>query len=159
MKPCPMSEEALDFVEVSSEDIPMKLMLEADPSQQHIRSYLHRARCFAARDGDKVVGVCIADKLNDSTCEIVNIAVYPEQQGRGIGSKLLRYALAELRARGVKRVELGTGTFGYQLTFYQRAGFRVCSVIKDHFLTRYTNPIFEHGIQHKDQLRLYKDLA
>ncbi|GAK84499.1 hypothetical protein JCM19238_2066 [Vibrio ponticus] len=28
------------------------------------------------------------------------------------------------------------------------------TIVKDHFLLHYSEPIFEHGIQHKDMLRL-----
>ncbi|CDI94197.1 IAA acetyltransferase [Pseudomonas aeruginosa PA38182] len=52
------------------------------------------------------------------------------------------------------RIELGTGTFGYQLAFYQRVGFRVDKVVKNYFLDNYDQPIYEMGIQHKDMLRL-----
>ncbi len=47
-----------------------------------------------------------------------------------------------------------TGTFGYQLTFYQREGFRVDSIDKDFFLVNYEKPIYEAGIQLQDMLRL-----
>ncbi len=78
----------------------------------------------------------------------------PDHQRQGIGSGLLRHGLAKLAVRGIRRVELGTGTFGYPLTCYQRLGFRVDAVVKDHFLHHYPDPIFESGIQHKDMLRL-----
>ena len=84
----------------------------------------------------------------------MNIAVQPTFQAQGIGSKLLAYAIAEIKCKGVEIIELGTGTFGHQLSFYQKLGFRVESVIKNHFLENYPEPIFENGIQHKDMLRL-----
>lgn len=40
---------------------------------------------------------------------------------------------ANLAEKNVRRVELGTGSVGYQLTYYQRHGFRVAAVVKDHF--------------------------
>nr|WP_273262506.1 hypothetical protein [Pseudomonas sp.] len=46
------------------------------------------------------------------------------------------------------------GSFGHQLTFYQRAGFRVVAVEPDYFLTHYPEPLFENGLQHRDRLRL-----
>ena len=64
--------------------------------------------------------------------------------------------LSQLPSKGINRVELGTGTFGYQLIYYQRLGFRVESVVKDYFLRHYSESIYENGIQHQDSLRLYK---
>ncbi len=51
-------------------------------------------------------------------------------------------------------MEVGTGSFGYQLAFYQRHGFRVTSIDRDFFARNYPEPIFEDGIQLFDMLRL-----
>ena len=64
-----------------------------------------------------------------------------------------------MRKKSIKRLELGTGTFGYQLAYYQRHGFRVESVVRDHFLINYSQPIYEDGIQHRDMLRLIIELG
>lgn len=74
--------------------------------------------------------------------------------GQGIGALLLHYAINQARQLGAKRLELGTGSFGHQLAFYQRAGFRVVAVEPDYFLTHYTEPLLENGLQHRDRLRL-----
>ena len=148
----------LTFKVVSPDKVPLRLLLLADPSEQRIRDYLPGALCLVAEEVDAVVGACVLNRQDDATLELFNIAVDPADQGQGIGAALLRRALDEARARGFRRVELGTGTFGYQLTFYQRAGFRVEAVVKDHFLTHYQEPVIEFGLQHKDQLRLGLDL-
>ena len=87
-----------------------------------------------------------------------NISIKADRQAQGIGTQLLRYALKELAVLCIRQVELGTGTFGHQLAFYQRLGFRVEAVVKNHFLENYPDPIFENGIQHKDMLRLCLNL-
>lgn len=144
----------MNYIEIQPDMVPMSLLLEADPSQAHIRSYLVGSWCFAAMDGEQIIGVAIVKSITDNIMEIFNISVYPHFQNKGIGSDLLRFTLSELGNKGVKRVELGTGSFGYQLTYYQRLGFRVDSVIKDHFLINYREPIYENGLEHKDMLRL-----
>lgn len=148
-------EVKMEYLEVESTEIPIQLLLEADPSEQSIRSYLSDSWCYVAKNNGQIVGACIAKLICASTAEIFNIAVYPDHQQQGIGSGLIRLALNELANKKIHRVELGTGTFGYQLTYYQRIGFRVDSVVKEHFLANYPEPIFENGIQHKDMLRLY----
>jgi hypothetical protein len=62
--------------------------------------------------------------------------------------------IERVKESGAKQLVVGTGTFGYQLTFYQRQGFRVESINKDFFLENYTEPVIENGIQHKDMFRL-----
>ena len=148
----------LTFKAVSPDALPLPLLLVADPSEARIRGYLDGALCLVAEEAGEVVGACVLSRLDERSLELLNIAVDPADQGQGIGARLLRYAIDEARASGFARIELGTGTFGYQLAFYQRAGFRVEAVVKDHFLYCYDEPVIESGIQHKDQLRLGIDL-
>ena len=67
---------------------------------------------------------------------------------------MLYRLIVSTREAKVKRLEVGTGTFGYQLAFYQREDFRADAIDKDFFLINYEEPIFENGIQLKDMLRL-----
>lgn len=152
----------MEYLEVDFSEIPMALLLEADPSEASIASYLSESWCYAAKQdseqGSEIVGVCVVKPISGHIVEIFNVAVCPKHQQQGIGSGVLEFALNHLAHKQVKRVELGTGTFGYQLTYYQRAGFRVDSVIKNHFIDHYPDPIFENGIQHQDMLRLFIEL-
>lgn len=149
----------LKIKEIKGEAIPIELLLEADPSEKAIQKYLQNSLCFGAFECDQIVGSCVTKEIAPNTAEIFNIAVAPSHQQRGIGSKLLKSVLTQLAERDFNSVVLGTGAFGYQLTFYQRLGFRVDSVVKDFFLDNYPEPIFEDGIQHKDMLRLTLDLT
>ena len=143
------------IIEIVSPDLlPMQLLLEADPSERQVRSYLVNGRCYRAVLDGQTVAVCVLKGKSDGVCELMNIAVDPALQRLGAGSKLLQFVIDDARCSGVCRLELGTGTFGYQLAFYQKAGFRVESVDRDFFLVHYDEPIFENGIQHKDMLRL-----
>ncbi|PMR76503.1 GNAT family N-acetyltransferase [Billgrantia endophytica] len=139
---------------VPSPDAPLELLLEADPSVDEIRRYLENSSCYVTTIGNETVGAYVIQPMGDGVYELMNIAVAPAHQGNGIGAKLLEHAIKMAGKPGARRLELGTGTFGYQLAFYQRAGFRVVAVERDHFLTHYDTPIYENGIQHKDRLRL-----
>ncbi|MEF3698403.1 GNAT family N-acetyltransferase [Desulfolutivibrio sp.] len=142
------------IAETSPADAPLELMLLADPSEPKVAAYLPRSRCFAAYSGVLPVAVCIVAPLSEAAYEIMNIAVTPSQQKKGIGTTLLSHVISVFRTEGAWRLEVGTGTFGYQLAFYQRQGFRVTGIDTDFFLTNYPEPIFEDGIQLKDMLRL-----
>lgn len=148
----------LTFKTVQPDHVPMSLLLLADPSEQSVRRYLDNALCIVAEEGGQVVGVCVLNSKDERTLELFNIAVDPADQGQGIGARLLRHVIEEAHRQGVARIELGTGTFGYQLAFYQRVGFRVEAVVKNHFLDNYHEAVMEAGLQHKDQLRLAIDL-
>ena len=84
----------------------------------------------------------------------MSIAVHPDHQKSGYGTALLQWVLDFYRGSGARRLEVGTGTFGYQLAFYQRLGFRVTGIDHDFFVRNYPEPIFEDGIQLFDMLRL-----
>ncbi|MGE4557394.1 MAG: GNAT family N-acetyltransferase [Desulfovibrionaceae bacterium] len=144
----------LPIVSVSPDEMPMRLLLEADPSEHKVKEYLKESLCYLALKSGVAVGVCVLGNIAEDTLELHNIAVCPSVQGQGIGAALLRHVIEEARAEGFRRIELGTGTFGYQLAFYQRVGFRVEGVIRDFFVDHYDEPIFELGIQLKDMLRL-----
>ena len=139
---------------VPSAEAPLDLLLEADPSLDAIKRYLESSTCHVATVEEEIVGTYVIQPLDADVHELMNIAVAPAHQLKGIGARLLDHAIAKAREAGARRLELGTGTFGYQLTFYQGAGFRVVAVGRDYFLTHYDEPIYENGIQHKDRLRL-----
>ncbi|WP_260260276.1 GNAT family N-acetyltransferase [Vibrio intestinalis] len=147
-----------EFSQVNPNTIPLELLLEADPDTRAVENYLQDSICFVAHLHNKIIAACIVKPTCTTSAEIFNVSVFPEYQKMGIGSELLHYVIKTLSATNITRLELGTGTFGHQLTYYQRAGFRVDSVIKNHFLDSYDQPIWENGIQHKDMLRLYLDL-
>ena len=140
--------------EISAETIPLSLLLLADPSEIKVRDYLVAATCFGAHIDDEIVGTCVININIDGEVELFNIASLPSIQGQGVGTALLGFVIAELGMRKVAKFVLGTGTFGYQLRFYQRFGFRVENVVKDYFLDNYDKPIYEDGLQHYDMLRL-----
>ncbi|OLQ94329.1 GNAT family N-acetyltransferase [Vibrio ponticus] len=148
----------MEFLQCDSSQVPLELLLEADPSEQSIASYLHDSWCFIAKEPNEVFAACVMKVIRDGVVEIFNVSVSPCKQQQGIGTQLLRHVIAQMADKGINRLELGTGTFGYQLTYYQRLGFRVDCVLKNYFLDNYPEAIFENGIQHQDMLRLYLNL-
>ncbi|MBA4385272.1 MAG: GNAT family N-acetyltransferase [Anaerolinea sp.] len=132
----------------------MELLLLADPSEDKIRSYLPGSKCFVALSGADVVGACVVQPRGKDTYELMSIAVQPDHQKFGYGTALLKWVIDYYRISGAWQLEVGTGTFGYQLAFYQRQGFRVTSIDHDFFIKNYPEPIFEDGIQLFDMLRL-----
>lgn len=74
--------------------------------------------------GRTVVGYIFLRALAGEA-EILNIAVAPAHQGRGVGRRLLAAALEQLRHAGIRRVYLEVRESNAQARgFYQRQGFR-----------------------------------
>ncbi len=140
--------------EVPTVDVPMALLLLADPSEDKVRSYLPRSKCFVASSSGIVVGACVVQALGAGAHELMSIAVQPGHQRSGHGTAILKWVIDFFRGPGASQMEVGTGSFGYQLAFYQRQGFRVTGIDRDFFVNNYREPIFEDGIQLFDMLRL-----
>jgi GNAT superfamily N-acetyltransferase len=74
-------------------------------------------------DGSNVVGFCSADSVGG---EVLVLAVLPDYEGKGVGKRLLDYAVRWLRSRGFGRVRLaaspdpGVRAHG----FYRSQGWR-----------------------------------
>lgn len=146
--------DGLRIEQAPGEDLPMELLLEADPSPSLVQGYLRTGTAWRVTDGRQTLAAAVLQPLPGQAWELMNIAVRPEHQGQGLGARLLQAVIAHARAQGARRLDVGTGAFGYPLTFYQRAGFRVVAVERDYFLRHYQQPLFEDGIQHKDRLML-----
>ncbi len=145
----------LSYIEEAAiDDVSMELLLLADPSEERIRSYIKRSRCFVIYADNNAVGACIVQALGMNLYEIMNIAVQSAWQRRGYGTALLKWVVEFLKKSGACRIEVGTGAFGYQLAFYQKHGFRVTAIDRDFFVDNYPDPIVENGIRHLDLLRL-----
>jgi ribosomal protein S18 acetylase RimI-like enzyme len=88
-------------------------------------------RGWVAEDGDRIVGFVLARVRYPATAEITYAAVRRERRGAGVGTRLVRRAMAELAADGVALVEVKTldasaGYAPYEATraFWERRGFR-----------------------------------
>lgn len=71
-------------------------------SETTLKSALENALsdAYVAVDGDKVVGYIIVENVLDEGC-VTSVAVESEYRNRGIGSKLLTYALGHGKAASV----------------------------------------------------------
>lgn len=141
------------------EQMPLELLLLADPCKEMIETYFARSECYIAEIGEQVVGVYVLLPTRPVTIELVNIAVREEEQGKGIGKQLIRHAIKVAKEKGCKTIEVGTGNSSIgQLALYQKCGFNMVSIEKDYFLKHYPETIYENGIQCRDMVRLSLDL-
>jgi mycothiol synthase len=80
-----------------------------------------------AGDPERFVGFAVLGRYDEDGRRIGDIrmvGVRPEARGRGLGRELLRWGIAELRARGAVDVELSVeGANDRALGLYRRAGF------------------------------------
>lgn len=134
----------------------LDLLLLADESEEMIDKYLHKGDLFALYDGD-LKSVCVVAPIDNETCELKNIATYPQYQGKGYGSALIKYVL-ELYKHKFKYMLVGTGEVPSILAFYESFGFKESHRIKNFFTDNYPHPMFEGDIQLVDMIYLKKNL-
>jgi ribosomal protein S18 acetylase RimI-like enzyme len=143
-----------------SERLPMKLLLQADPSEENVKEYTERGKCYMAELHQEIVGVYVLLPTRPGTIELVNVAVAEKVQGRGIGKKLVNDAVSRAKSKNYKTIEVGTGNSGIgQLALYQKCGFRITGVDMDFFIKHYDEEIVENGIQCRDMIRMAMDLT
>lgn len=143
----------------SDEKVPMKLLLEADPSRKMVKEYVDRGQGFIAEIGKEIIGAFVLLPTRPGTVEIMNIAVAEENRGRGIGKQLIEEAIKISKKRKYKTIEVGTGNSSIgQLVLYQKCGFRITGIDSDFFITHYDEEIYENGIQCRDMIRLSQNL-
>ena len=85
----------MEYSEVKSTELPISLLLEADPSEDIIRSYLPESLCFSATDHSHVIAACVVRMTGDDIAEIYNISVSPKHQKKGVGSRFLEFVLKD----------------------------------------------------------------
>ena len=143
----------------TDEELPMELLLLADPSETIVKEYTSRGECYVAELDQRMMGVYVLLPTRPETTELVNVAVAEERHGQGIGKQLVMDAVKVAREQGYKTIEVGTGNSGVdQLALYQKCGFRIVGVDVDFFVRHYSEEIYENGIQCREMVRLSQDL-
>lgn len=103
-------------------------MAPVAPSAEHPdpeRSGLELDKTFVAVAGGTIVGVASYVLLDDGWAETASLAVEPEWRGKGVGEKLQRARLAELKARGVRHVRTETDRPETIAWYTKKFGYRI----------------------------------
>jgi putative acetyltransferase len=118
-----------DFLQAHLDDIAPT----APPESQHALDLtglrMPGIRMWVARLDDALVGTVALSRLTDDHEELKSMRTDPAVRGRGVASALLGHALADARARGVRRVSLETGSMAFfeaARTLYRKHGFTDC---------------------------------
>ena len=130
----------------------MDLLLLADEQENMIKKYLYRGDLFALYDnGLKTVSV--VTKEDTETYEIKNLATYEKSQGKGYGTRMLKYIIEEYKNK-CRKLLLGTGDNSKILSFYKKFGFVYSHTVKNFFVDNYDHEMFEDGKQLVDMIYL-----
>jgi len=135
--------------------VPYDLLFQADEDDAKIAVYRNTAVFWAARVDDDIVGILGLLELNSGVAEIVNVSVRETFRRRGLATRLIEAAIAYARETGYRDLFIRTGDCGiWQISLYQRCGFRMDSIRKEYFLREYKVPIYENNIRCVNQVTL-----
>jgi ribosomal protein S18 acetylase RimI-like enzyme len=144
----------------TEETLPYYLLLLADPSVKMVGKYIFASSVHVAVLAEQIVGVLALFSIDKNLIEIKNIAVAETHQGKGIGKKLLEYAIAEAKEKGFQDIQIGTANSSIgQLALYQKMGFEMERIIKSFFTDNYPEPMYENGILVRDMVVLKRKLV
>ena len=100
------------------------LLLLADEQESMVDRYLEKGTMYVLEDGD-VKAECVVIDEGNEILEIKNIAVDPENQGKGYGKALIDF-LASKYADKYSVLQVGTGDSPLTVPFYEKCGFVEC---------------------------------
>jgi ribosomal protein S18 acetylase RimI-like enzyme len=129
----------------------LPLLLQADDSEEHMRSYLDHGELLEIHVPDGMIGIAVLVREADEV-EIGNIALAAEYRGRGLGRAAIT-AIADRCARaGASRLTVGTSDCSLgTIAFYRKAGFRFAGVREGYF-DAYPVAVVENGIRARDMV-------
>lgn len=146
-------------VSQTKEQVPMDLLLLADPYEENIMEYLKPGVVFCAKLDNEIIGALILMKTRPKTMEIMNVSVYEKYQNRGVGKKLILEAIKYAKNNEVRMLEIGTGNPGLiQMMLYQKCGFRITGIEFDFFRRYLKEKVYENGIECRDMIRMTMEL-
>ena len=130
------------------------LLLLADEQENMIDHYLEKGTMYVLEDGN-VKAECVVTDEDNGILEIKNIAVDPENQGKGYGKALIDF-LASKYADEYSILQVGTGDSPLTVPFYEKCGFVRSHNIPNFFTDNYDHPIYECGVQLIDMVYLQR---
>ena len=134
----------------------ISLLLLADEQESMVDHYLEKGTMYVLEDGN-VKAECVVTDEGNEILEIKNIAVDPENQGKGYGKALIDF-LASKYADEYSVLQVGTGDSPLTIPFYEKCGFVRSHKIPHFFTDNYDHPIYEGGVQLIDMIYLQRCL-
>lgn len=136
------------------------LLLLAEPSASALRWGLKNLSDTVYRmDTDGRLAGAATMRWRRDPCEMLELAILRERQGKGLGKRFVAWLVAEAGRRGKPEIIVGTSTTSAaNIIFYQKCGFRPDHVRQDYFWY-YDKPVYENGLVVRDMLVFRLDLG
>ncbi|MXO65000.1 GNAT family N-acetyltransferase [Altererythrobacter endophyticus] len=103
---------------------------------------------WTAWEGDRIAGIGALKEHSGELGEIKSMRTHPDFLRRGVAAALLDHIIDQVRARGLARLALETGSgdaFEPALALYRRRGFTPCEAFGDYTASAF-NQFFEYRL-------------
>jgi GNAT superfamily N-acetyltransferase len=104
----------------------MQLLYSADTLHQQITQEKHQF--ILAMDDDRNIGFAsyfVKDPNNLTAYKLQKLYINPDQQGKGIGKKLIDFIVEDIKPKGAGSLELNVNRFNNAIQFYKKIGFGI----------------------------------
>jgi ribosomal protein S18 acetylase RimI-like enzyme len=126
-------------------------LLLADEDERMVKKYMNEGDMFTIHVKEQLAGVVLFLYHSRRVVELKNMALAPEWRGKGIGKAVLRKVF-NIYKKDMNKMIVGTANSSIDnIAFYQKAGFRMTEIRRG-FFEKYSEPIFENGIQALDMV-------
>ena len=121
------------------------LLLDADPDIDVVRKYIKIGEIYIIEEKEKVLSEIVITKIDDETCELKNIATFPDARGKGLAKKLIEYVFTEYKTKYKRMI---VGTTENMIPFYVLNGFnKYYKTVKNFFIDNYKEEIWDGNLQ------------
>ena len=136
----------------------LDLLLLADDDGRMLDRSIERGTIWVLEEDGLVRAECVVTDEGDGVLEIKNLAMRPQDQGRGYGRAVIEFLAFEYAAR-FEVLQVGTGESPLTLPFYEKCGFAFSHRIPNFFTDNYEHPIVEGGVLLKVMVVLRRRLS
>ena len=136
---------------ISEKERFMDLLYLGDEDENMISKYLKKSNMFLCYDGNELVGQITVLRLANKIYEIKNLSIYESYQGKGYGSKLVKFIFDHYKNKA-SVIILGTGECDKTISFYENLGFKYFMRKKNFFIDNYDHEMYEEDKKLIDML-------
>lgn len=148
----------LNEIEINAREKFIDYLLMADENEEIVEKYIQTGKMYSINDLNEIVGVILFTFPTEEVVEIKNLALIESSRVKGYGNEVIQRAVCLFQEKGYRKIIVGTANSSIgNLTFYQKAGFRIVSIRKNFFLN-YPEPIIENGMRALDMILFEKIL-
>ncbi|HEV2801552.1 MAG TPA: GNAT family N-acetyltransferase [Pyrinomonadaceae bacterium] len=152
----------LDIREAQRDEINalFPLLLLAEPSARALSWGLKNMSDTVYRlDVDGELAGAATMRFRRDPCEMLELGIAPDKQGRGLGKRFVAWLVEEAERRGKSEIIVGTSTTSASnIIFYQKCGFRADHIRHDYFWY-YDQPVYENGLAVRDMIVFRRELG